>query len=489
MAAKPSMVKQLASVFAIRDKASGGVTTLNSAATAGAVSISALSNPATAFASGKIIRIGEGEEMEIQRISGAVTGAGPYTFPTADGLIYSHVAGEAVVEEEVFDLGDVMDGGITVQYSAESTDVTVATRRLIYQTLNGYVSASMEFSLPGFSLYNYCFAAGMNLSRVLGSGTVALPYQVTTDGSEYGEVTNQSFVAISTLFNGTNLREEMYGCDTLPNAQFQLARGQAVPVPIRAVAAAGGIATTVAHSYTPTTTYRGVKGKMWDKVDEIGIFEDTGAGTTVNGAVSAGANTIVVTNAATAGIVAGDWVRIGNVGETVEYHWVHSVSTNTLTLKTYTYRAIATGVAAVRQVQTKLAGVNRDGFNIQLTGNSEPLGVVTSRFDVGIRAGTVQLQAQVNLTDISLSTLARVHGITQASIVANRLPFTSSTFGATSIDGMYCRGTLKDGTTCNVVMAGCSQDLSGATKTVAATGQASVPLIVKPASYVQFLQY
>lgn len=489
MAAKPTMVKQQASVFAIRDKPSGGVTTLNAAAAAGATSISAVSNPSTAFASGKIIRIGEGEEMEIQRISGAVTGAGPFTFPTADGLIYPHVAGEAVVEEEVYDMGDVMDGGVSINLSGESTDVTVATRRLVYQTLNGYVNANIEFDLPGFSLYNYVFASGMLLSRVHGAGTNASPFSVTTDGSEFGEVGNQSFVSISTLFNGTNLREELWGCDTLPNLSFQLNRGVPVPVKVRAVSAAGGIATSVAHSYTPITTFRAGKGKMWDKVDEIGFFEDVGTPTTLNGAVAAGVNSIIVTNASAAGIVADSWIRLNPVGEFAEYHWVQAVSTNTLTLRTYTYRAQANGISVTRQVQTKFGGVSRDGFSINVTGNAEPLGVVTSRFDVGVRAGTVQLSANINITDISLSNLARVCGIPQSQIVANRLPITSANFGSVSIDGVYCRGTLKDGSNAWVVLAGCSQDLSAVAKTVAATGQTTVPLTVKPASNVLMFQY
>lgn len=484
MPAKNNVIKQLSKVFLVLDTTgTAGSTTLtaDAAVAATALTVAAITN----FAAGDLIRIGAGEEMELGVITGAPSGNTINL--VSPGLVYAHLTGEAVVEQTAFDLGDVEAGGVSLSFTGESTDVQVATKRLAFTTLRGFLDASVEFSLPTFTLPNIAIAAGILQSVVRGAGTAADPTELTTDGNEFAGVSNASIVAVGTKYDGTYIRAELWGVDfDYTGVNFSLTRGQLAAVPVRAVAAAGGAFFSTNYGFTPSTALVVTKGKVWDSLTEVGFFLDTATTTTVNGALSAGATSLVMTSGTS--FADGDWVRIGS-GDTAQFLWLGTKSTNTFTLRTRNFRAIGNGLTITKVTPTKFAGISPDGATLSLGGSVEPLRVAERPMSIGIRAGAATVSLAYATVDVSLANIARALGIPSAQVANNRLPV-GSLIGAATLEGVYAKGLLQDGNTAWVISAGNAMDVSQVQTVINNSGPAAtVPMVVKPSSYVQFLQH
>lgn len=488
--AKAKMIKQVAGLYLARD-ATGtfGSSTLAAAAAAGASTLSVTAS--TNFANGDPIRIGSGEETELNKISGAITGAGPYSFPLETPLVYAHASGDVVVEQIVYDIGDPTADGVTISYAGESTDIFVATKRLTYATLTGFVDATGGFSFPGVSIYNIALATGALLAKVVGSGTQAAPYQYASDGTEFSGDTNMSLIVVGTLMDGTTMQAQLFAVDfDYTGITFALTRGQNAAVPVR-VTGAGGIFSTTAPSFTPVTTYKPGKGKVFDALTEAGFFIDataTPGNSTVSSGGGAGTNSVVVASGTNFAI--GDWVRFGS-GDTVEIWQLENVVTNTLTIRGLFYRSQAASTVVKELQQIAISGLTPEGATVSFGGNIDLLRNALKRVSIGTRPGNANVTLSMQLEEISLSNFAYALGIPQSAIASNRLPAIASNLTTdTALHGVYLKGTLLDATNLFVMGWGPTLDISQVQTVFNNAGQpGAIPFTAKPTSGICFLNW
>lgn len=461
-----------------------GSTTVDGAVAKGATQITVLD--ATNFAVGDAIRVGSGELQELCTIQLITVLDIDLDRPLQKG----HEDGAAVFEQIPFDIGDVTDAGVVANYIQASTDFNVATKRLTFITLKGFIDSDMTFAVPGLALPSFLHATGSLLSEQTGAGTLASPDQVVTDGNEFGDEVNMNLAVEGVLEDGTFWMHEMWGVQmdyTQINAQ--LSQGALANMNMRAVAGAGGIVTTATSPYTADLTIRPSKGKVFQRLTDLGIWEDddvTPVSTTTDAANSKGA--VVLNVALETGFVAGDWIRV-STGDTVEFHWVDSTAAGVLNLRTRLLRDIAIGAAVVQQKETALGGVTEDGVTLTVGGNIEVKHIGTSIQSVGLRLGNASVALAFAITQMTKENLARALGIPQADIVGANVPILDN-IGTEAIEGLFVRGTLEDGTIAHVNAWGISQDLAAWAITYNNAGtQPNFPFNGKPASGLQLLQY
>lgn len=486
MASKDTIIKQVEAAYALRDKPSGESSTLAVADVAkGASDIEVAS--IGSIIDGMTLRLGSGELNELVVVSGAPA-SNVITLEAT--TLFAHVIGEVVVEQEAHKLQEPTDAGVRIGWQGETVDAFVATQRLVYATLNGYVASRLSFELPGSSLYNFCVAMGADFTTVNGSGTSAAPREFTFDGNEFGGEANQTLVVIGTTLDGSYRRVELYGADyDYSGISLALARGQLTPMPIVATGHATAIYTTNASWIADAvTTYTAAKGHMFDALTSAGVMVDTsgGASETVVSGGSAGTNTVTVSSGTS--FTAGDWVRFGT-GSVVEFHQIESIATDALTMRSKFKKSQVAGVAAVESTPTPFAGVGQAGATLAIGGSVEQLRSAISRTSIGTRPGRAEATIGIPVQELSLASFAYVLGIAQGEVANNRLPVTGANLGAVSLDGVYLEGTYLDGSTFRVTGWGCSSDLSNIETLFANSGDPSVlPMLVKP-SVVQLLNW
>jgi hypothetical protein len=486
MAIKTKILKLLNTVLMVRDAPAGaGNTTMTAAVAAGAtaLTVTAITN----FSSGDTIRIGQGEEMELAVISGAPAGN---NITVADPLSYAHIIGEPVVEQVAYDLGDVSEGGVSVSFAGQSTDIPVATRRLSFSTVLGFLDMLADFGLPTLTMENLAFALGIPLTRITGSGTFNAPFAMTTDGNQFATEVNMSLIAIGTRMDGTTTRVELWGVDMdYTNLSFSLSRGQATTIPARAMASAGGVMTDNASAYVANLTKKASKGKVFDYLSEVGLFIDevTAPVNSTSSGVNA-ADQAVINVASGTGFVNGMWVRIGT-GDTIEFHRVTSVAVNAITLADNLFRAIPAGAVVFQQRLVPFAGLTPAGVALAFGGAIEKINVATRRLSVGMKPGQARVLLSFALQDISLVNFAYALGIAQSAIVGGRLPLNNSIGTSTDVQGVYIKGVTKDGMTNWINGWGCSEMVTNVAAALSNRGVASVPLALQPASGLQFMQH
>lgn len=478
MPAKTKVVKQISSVALVRDSTGTfGSTTLNAAATAGAgtISVAAITN----FSVGEIIRVGSGEEMELIQVHASTAPAGN-TITLATNLVYSHASGETVVEQTAYDLGDITDGGVSIEFAGESQDIFVATKRLVFAVLNGYVNAQAKFALPGVNLFNFAAATGSLNALITGSGTTASPKQFVSDGSDFAGDTNMSLIITGVLMDGTIIRCELWGVDAdYTGIDLSLARGQLSPVPCTFISSAGGILQTAATAMAISVANRPTKGDVFDALTSAGVFTDAAspAATTLSSQAASGQSTIALTLAT--GLAAGDWVRFGS-GDTMEIWQLDS----TTTIRGKFYRTQASGTVVKKQDQTAVAGVAPEGVNLKIGGAVEQLRSALKRTSIGARPGQANVAFTVPMIETSLVNIARALGIPQSQIVGGKLPFNGANLATdTTLNGMYCTGTVLSGSVLTALFWGVGIDLSGVAMLWNNNGPAAItPITVKPSS-------
>lgn len=486
---KGSVYKGNTQLLIHRDKASGGVTTLSSAVAAGVSSISIATNPSTAFATGDTIRLGAGNEMEVNRITN-ITGAGPFTVTLAFPTVYAHASGDAVVEMVSYDFGDVEAGGFSATVDGESQDVPVSTKRLAYTILNGYQDIGGSFALPNLSLDNFPLAFGMLGSVVTGAGTVANPKNFATDGNQFAADGNVGVTIIGTTMDGTVYYTELWGCDAdYTGISLSLVRGQLASVPVKLLAAAGAVTGSGSPGYTVDTSLRPTSGKVLTAITEVGIFAPSGTlNTTVaTSAAAAGQKTVIC--AAVTGASPGDLVKIGT-GDQAEWHEIDTVSAPNIVLRTPLFRTQAIGTPVVEAGRTPFAGVSQDGVKLDVSGSFDKIRVSTIGNTIGVRPGGAVVSMSFSTIEISLSQLAYALGIAQSQIASNRLPINGSNIGRTPADAVYLKGLCNDGSTFEIRAWACAQSITQFVMQLTNAGTLTqLPFALRPTSGLQVLNY
>lgn len=484
MPSKNKFLSRLKALYIGRNKTGTALnTTLSANVAKGATSITVAA--ITNGTDGEAIRIGSGNDAELNKISGAPSGS---TINLAWPTQRAHVTGEAAREVTIFDHGAPDEGGVDFFTTGETVDVAVSTQRMPIASVKGYQGAGAEGAWPYFDLFTFATALGMDLAKVTGSGTAASPRQLITDGNEMGEEIDVFVVAAGVLVDGTEAWLELWGCTMDYTAvNSTLGRGNPPRIPFRARASAGGVMTTTAPGYAIDTTYRASKTKVWRALTEVGIRSPSGSGvdTTLTAAAAAGAVSLTVDDST--GAAAGDRVKVGT-GSDAEYPIVADApDANTITLRTKLLRGHVIGEAVVEQAETAFAGITEAGLSLQVSGSVRPVRIATSPLEAGIIPGDAMVTLGFNLGDIILANFARALGIPQAAIVGARLPVDVE-IGTEDIDALYAKGVLQNGDIVVVDAWGFAQIIQEVRTKLSNRDISSIPVSGKPAT-LQLLQY
>lgn len=462
-----------------RDKASGGVTTLNGAVAAGATSITLAANPSTAFGVGDTIRIGEGNEMEVNRITAVASLVMTLAFP----LTYAHASGDPVVEMVSYDFGDVEAGGFTATVEGETQDIPVSTKRLAYTILDGYKDVGGSFALPNLAVTNFPLVFGMLPSVVQGAGTLNVPFAFVTDGNQFAADPNIGATLIGVLMDGTVHYTELWGVDVdYTGASITMARGQLASLPVKMLAAAGGVTGQGAPGYTVDTSLRPTKGKVLVGLNEVGIIGPAGSFSQTVAGASAAAGQKVVQLSAVTGLSVGDLLKLG-ASDQAEWHEVGAISAPNITLRTPLLRTQAVGTTVVSAGRTPFAGVSEEGVKLDVSGSIDKIRVATSGITQGTRPGAAVMTLSFATIEISLSQIAYALGIAQAQIVSSRLPFNGNNIGRTPAECAYLKGLLDDGTVLEIRAWACAQSIQSFAMQMTNQGTlTSLPFTLRPTS-------
>lgn len=484
MAVQTKQLKQVSFFGVARDKTATPLsTTLTAAAAAGAttLTVAAITNAAV----GDLIRVGVGEDVELCQVHTSTAPTGT-TITLNEPLKKAHANAEPVVEQLLYDLGDVAEEGVEFSFNGEAQRINVATKRLTYTILTGFIDAGMKMSFPNLGLHGFATALQLPFARIRTNGAVLAVTSIIEDGNNFGNEVNQSLVCISVREDGTVLRAELWGVDfDYTGLSIAMARGQKTGVQLRALGGGGGCLVD-ASTYNIDTSVRPTKGKVFDAITEVGYFLVGGAATTVASGGAIDTNTVVLTSAA--GLAAGKWVKYG-VGEAAEYHQIDSISVNTLTNRTPFLRSTVAAVAAVEVTPTPFSGVSVAGATFSTAGTITTKRIATRRLSIGFRRGAVNARLTFALTDMSLAVFLQSLGLPAGALASGRLTITDL-IATNPIDGVYAKGTWVDGTTFWVLCAGCSQDLANWLVNFTNAGDPPTqPLALEPGSHFSLLNH
>lgn len=225
----------LDSVELLRDQTTTpGDTTVATAASAGDTTIELAS--AANFLDGDLIRINVRDRLEINQIEGTPATTMPLRFP----LAYDHAVGIQVIEQEPFDLGNILDAGVRVTFSGDHNPVNAATKRLVTAYLTGHAEIMSEFELLGFALENLAVAVGMPESLVAGSGTSAAPTTLAITADDFNTENDLSWRFTGATKQGEVVLLDLWATEVDFSAvNFAMQRGTPAPVPVRAKATSG----------------------------------------------------------------------------------------------------------------------------------------------------------------------------------------------------------------------------------------------------------
>lgn len=483
MATSDLLIKRITNTYIGRDATgTAGATTLAAPADAGdtTIDVGAITN----FADGDAIRIGS----ELNWVDGAPTSG---QIALGRPLTQGHASGTAVVELTIYDVGPVLDSGVNWSLATPQVNVQVADRLVPFTRLKQNTQARIGWQSPAVTTHHMAFALGLALSRVAGSGTATAPYHFTTDGSEFGEATEQCYIAMAELVNGDEIAVEYWGCyGVVENLSLTLARGAVVPLPFLAQSTAGVLFEQgdLPYGFTPASTYKPTTGKVWDALSAVGLMVDTATTTSLNGAVAAGATSITLTSGAS--FNNDDWVKLSGANG-VQYVQLTAKATDTFTTKQKIYRDLGSGITVTKVTPTPFATVGQGGVTMSLAVAGEAINDATKALPIYTRPGLATLSFGCGLTSVSLDNLALVLGVPASDIVtADRLKAFTDGIGTRIVDGMYFEGATKDGSVTRVVVNGCEVDIANFASTWTNTGQASeLPFAVIATNAVTFEQY
>jgi hypothetical protein len=482
--AKNFVFRQVAQILSHHDDPAVVATTLTANAAAGATSVTVAS--ITGLSSGDTFRVGSGNDVELNKINGAPSGGVvTLTFPLAK----AHVIGEQARRQITYDRGDLDETGVKVTIESDTVDVNPSTRRLVLTRLDGYVRAFFEAAFPSFTLNNLVFALQMLLSRITGAGTSSSPFQLSFDGSAFGEDVNTSLSVYGTLVDGSSLLIELHGYDmdqSVVKTTFK--RGELATIPFKAKLASQIAFSTVAPTYTVNSTLKANKGQIFDAPSEVGFYTPAGSGvnTTLTALAAAGATSLVV--AASTGGASGDRLKI-NTSDQAEIRVIDTVPDGThLATRDQLFRAQASGTTVVEQTQTPFGGLSEDGVDLEFTADGRDVKLATQRVEGGRIPGNATIAASFSVVDFILANVAYALAIAQSQIVSNRL-IAGNNIGAADLTEVYFRGLAQNGMTTEIDLCGCSQTIENFAPTLNNKDIAKLPLKVLPASCITFRQW
>lgn len=453
-------------------------TALASEATAGASTIAVDSD--ANFADGDPLRVGD----EFSWVDGT---------PASDVITLgrplkrTHPVDTAVVKQVVYDTGPILEGTANASMSGSSTDIPVEAARLPIATLDGPKTAQMTWSQPSFTPALFALATGMNLTRVLGSGTAAAPTYVKTSGAEFAEVPNQTYIVRGKKVGGTETRLEGWNASTLiNNLTIALARNQATPVPF-AASTPSWMFYDGDHEYTVDNSHAAKTGTVWNYLNEVFLLIKSATTTTLNGAVNAGASAVVLTSGTS--FNNDDWVLV-EAGGGVEVTQLKDKSTNNFNLKIAAYRDWGNGVTITKLDMVQFADITPAGVSLSMNVTQADRFSALSATAVHSQLGQAVTTINFAVMNWTLANIAYALGIPASDIANSALLADGSNIGTASIPAVAFKGVTKNGATTMLIGEGTSLDLASIAMTLTKSGEGtSLPMSWKPGSCLTMLQY
>lgn len=226
--------KQLDEAGIIVDTPSGASQALASAEAVGSTSLTL--DAAGTFAAGDLIRIGSGDELEVNEIELIVT----VTITLMTGLAYAQLAGAAVVEQEKRNIGHVAEGGVTMDATEETFEVAAATSAKVLVSRTTGVEQSIAWPGLNWSMRNAAIAVGMDEDNdILGTGVVADPFVLRWIAD-----TMNSFLNASIYFLGVREDDKIMEVRGF-NVKFDLNRSATFARNAAAELPMGGVVKTI----------------------------------------------------------------------------------------------------------------------------------------------------------------------------------------------------------------------------------------------------
>jgi len=193
--------KQLDAAGIITDTASGASQLVDANAAKGDVTLTI--DAAGTFTNGDLIRIGSGDELEVNEI---VSGAASVTLTLMTGLAYAQLIGGAVVEQEKRDIGHVAEGGVTMDATEETFEVAAATSAKVLVERTTGVTQRITWPGLNWSMRNVATAVGLDEDAdILGTGIVTDPFVVRWIADEMNSLLN-----ISMFFTGVREDDKIF---------------------------------------------------------------------------------------------------------------------------------------------------------------------------------------------------------------------------------------------------------------------------------------
>lgn len=200
-------------------------TTLSAAEAVGQTTISVAA--VTNGVAGDYVRIGDDANYEVAQIE--ATAAGP-AFIMKSPIAYAHDSGEAVVEINRTDLGDVSDDGVSVEAIADRERIDFATQRHFGDYNIRHTDFRITANLENLSPENMATVMGIADSKVLGAGTTADPSVTDWTPDDFDTIDPVNLWARGTLGNGQTVEVQFWDARIDPSVTMQLARGQDAPI-------------------------------------------------------------------------------------------------------------------------------------------------------------------------------------------------------------------------------------------------------------------
>jgi hypothetical protein len=488
-----NLIRRPQQIVLFRDAPAGaGIvnTTLAADAAAGATTIVLQAGAGAGVAAGQAFRIGAGELLELVF---AQTTPGADTVTLSRPLRLSHTVDTPVVEQIGYDLGDV-DGDVSVNIGQESSDQASAMRLLPFTILRGNLSLGVTGRLLGTSLPNLAVALGIPYSRITGSGTVASPLCLQTDLSDVDSSANDSLVIVSQKQGGARVVHELWSLAyDYTGVSVQLARAQngAVPFSVMGLSAflQFDLAAGAALPFTAVNTNRGTQGKVFRELREVGVFELSGATTTLNdegGSGAAGENALTVTaNIPT--LTAGDFVAFGT-DDLIEVHQVDSHALTALAIRTPLLRTQLNGTIVQEVTKVPFLTVAPGGVTLTVGGSTTPIYNELRDLPIGMQQNTAQGSVSFATMDLLVANIARALGV-PASQVSGGGALLSRLVASRRLVAFYAEGVTQDGTFCRLMAWGTTQEVQSFALTLGASNPAQVPFVVRPASGLSLTQW
>ena len=193
--------KHLDEAGVIVDTPSGASQLVNAAAAKGDTSLTI--DAAGAFADNDLIRIGTGDELEVNEIE---SGGGTTTLTLMTGLAYAQAVGQPVVEQEKRNVGHVAEGGVTMDATEETFEVAAATSAKVLVERTTGVTQRITWPGLNWSMRNAAIAVGLDEDNdILGAGTAADPYVLRWIADEMN-----SFINASMYFQGVREDDKIF---------------------------------------------------------------------------------------------------------------------------------------------------------------------------------------------------------------------------------------------------------------------------------------